>query len=121
MPWFKRRAVSVFTLTLAVRHYTNNTGVECIDIDQKLSGGIPGGSDNNVLDFQERQYDDDIFGVLTSKVRRVTNLEEIEDDFLKTGWTEDTLADGLVHVMAWNDPNTSGYKWKAEHVRYNHS
>jgi len=118
MSWFKRRAVSVFTLTLIIKHHTDDTGVECIEIDEKLSGGIPGTSDNHILDFQERQYDD-VFGLYTLKTRRVPALEEIEDEFLKTGWAEDTLADGVVYFIAWNDTNTvdtSGYKWKAEQV-----
>ncbi|KAG1716008.1 hypothetical protein ID866_1173 [Astraeus odoratus] len=119
MSWLKRRAVSACTVALSVRHYTDDAGVEHIDIDQKLIGAIPGGisggNDNHILDFQERQYDDEVFGLLIAKTRRIS-VEEIEDEFLRTGWSEDTVADGVIHTIAWSDPvkNTSGYKWTAE-------
>lgn len=115
MSWYKRRAVSMFNLTLSIKHYTDDDGVEHIDADQKLSGGIPGGSDNHILDWQERSCNDDVFGPLIYKTRRVSP-ELIKDEFLKTGWTEDTIADGIIHTVAWSDPenHSGGYTWTAE-------
>ncbi|KIK30383.1 hypothetical protein PISMIDRAFT_6459 [Pisolithus microcarpus 441] len=117
MSWYKRRAVSICNLTLSIKHYTDDDGVERIDVDQKLSGGFSGGSDNHILDCQERRCNDDVFGQLIYKTRRVS-LELIEDEFLKTGWTEDALADGVIHTVAWSDPEDrhSSYTWKAEQV-----
>lgn len=117
MSWYKRRAVSICNLTLSIKHYTDDDGVERIDVDQKLSGGFSGGSDNHILDWQERRCNDDVFGQLIYKTRRVS-LELIEDEFLKTGWTEDALADGVIHTVAWSDPEDrhSSYTWKAEQI-----
>ncbi|KAI6136513.1 hypothetical protein F5141DRAFT_33276 [Pisolithus sp. B1] len=82
MPWYKRRAVSICNLTLSIKHYTDDDGVERIDVDQKLSGGFSGGSDNHILDWQERRCNDDVFGPLIYKTRRVS-LELIEDESLR--------------------------------------
>lgn len=113
MSWFKRQAVAAFNLTLAVKHYTDDAGVEHVDIDQKLSGGIPGGSDNHPLDYIERPYIDDVFGPLVFKSRRAPILE-IEEEFLKQDWADDTIADGVIHTVAWSDGKTESPKWKAE-------
>jgi len=111
--WFKRRAISMFTLTLVVKHYTDEAGVEHIDIDQTLSGGIPGMSEDRTLDWQERSESDDIFGAVIGLSKR-TKLEEVEDEFLKSGWSEDTVEDGTVLAVAWSDPENNKLTWKAE-------
>ncbi|KIJ68600.1 hypothetical protein HYDPIDRAFT_106811 [Hydnomerulius pinastri MD-312] len=111
--WFKRRAISMFTLTLVVKHTTDEAGIEHIDIDQTLSGGIPGTSENRILDFQERDEDDDIFGAVIGKSRRST-VEELTDEFLKKEWTEDTIRDGVVLAIAWSNPERNSYTWRAE-------
>jgi len=114
--WFKRRAISMFTLTLVMKHYTDEAGIEHIDIDQTLSGGIPGTSENRPLDWQERSDSDDVFGAVITQSKRV-KLEEVEDEFLKSGWTEDTAEDGIIFDIAWSDPQNNHLTWKAEQVR----
>lgn len=42
MPWWKRRIIGAATITLDVKHYKDETGIENIDIKQTLTGGIPG-------------------------------------------------------------------------------
>lgn len=115
--WFKRRAISMFTLTLVVKHYTDDAGVEHIDIGQTLSGGIPGTDEDRTLDWQERNESDDIFGAVVSQTKRV-KLEEVEDEFLNSGWTEDTVKDGIVLAVAWSDPEKNSLTWRAELVRF---
>jgi len=114
--WFKRRAISMFTLTLVVKHYTDDDDVEHIDIGQTLSGGIPGTNEDRILDWQERSEKDDVFGAVIGQSKRIM-LEEVEDEFLKSGWTEDTVEHGTVFVVDWSDTEQSGLVWKAEMVR----
>lgn len=107
----------MFTLTLVVKHYTDEDGFEHIDIDQTLSGGISGTSENRTLDWQERSESDDVFGAVIGQTKR-TKLEEVEDEFLKAGWTEDTAEDGVVLAVDWSDPEKSHLVWRAELVRF---
>ncbi|KAI6047758.1 hypothetical protein EDC04DRAFT_2619802 [Pisolithus marmoratus] len=111
--WHKRKMAQMFNVALYTKHYTDDNGVEHIDMDQKLVGGIPGGSDNHTLDWQERDVTDLVFGLLSVKTHRVS-LESIEDEFLKTDWTEDTIADGVIHTVISNKNPGDGHAWKAE-------
>ncbi|KAI6119830.1 hypothetical protein EV401DRAFT_1960033 [Pisolithus croceorrhizus] len=115
MPWYKRNIAKMFTVTLVTNHYTDDSGVEHIDMERKLTGGISGGSDNHTLDWQERDVNDPVFGLLHVKTHRLSP-ESIEEEFLKTGWTEDTIADGIIHTVVRNDPEESddSYTWKSE-------
>jgi hypothetical protein len=114
--WFKRRAISMFTLTLGVKHYTDEAGNEHIDVEQTLSGGIKGTNEDRTLDWEERGEIDDVFGAVIGKSKKV-KAEEVEDEFLKSGWTEDTFQDGLVLAVDWSDTAKSGMEWRAEMVR----
>ncbi|KAH7885913.1 hypothetical protein F5I97DRAFT_1171619 [Phlebopus sp. FC_14] len=111
--WFKRRAIAMFTLTLVTRHYTDDAGVEHIDIAQILSGGIPATDENRTLDFQEHDEDDDVFGAVVGHSRRIA-VRDVTDPFLKEGWTTDTIEHGVVLAVAWSHPERNRYKWRAE-------
>ncbi|KAG2350187.1 hypothetical protein BDR05DRAFT_954290 [Suillus weaverae] len=111
--WFKRRAISMFTLTLVVKHYTDEGGFEHVDIEQTLSGGISGTNEYRTLDWEERGQSDDVFGAVIGQSKRV-KVEEVEDEFLKSGWTEDAVEDGLILAVARSDTPKSGMIWRAE-------
>ena len=40
--WFMRKTLRLATITLSIKHYKDESGVEKIDIDQTISGGIKG-------------------------------------------------------------------------------
>ncbi|KIJ21883.1 hypothetical protein PAXINDRAFT_165242 [Paxillus involutus ATCC 200175] len=109
--WLKRQAISTFTLTLSIKHTTDDAGVEHVDIDQTLSGGISATSENRILDWQERPDEDDIFGAVVGKSRR-SPVEELTDEFLKKDWTQDTIDDGVVLATAWSDPDKNKLTWE---------
>jgi len=111
--WFKRRAISMFTLTLVVKHYADEGGFEHIDIQQTLSGGISGTTEYRTLDWEERNINDDVFGALIAQSKRI-KAEEVDDEFLRSGWTEDAVEDGLILAVARSDTSKSGMEWKAE-------
>jgi len=60
--WFKRKAIELATITLNVNHYDD--GIEHINIDQTLTGGIPGNAEYRTLDWVERRKQDDLFGFI---------------------------------------------------------
>ena len=102
-------------ITLYVRHYKGDDGVERIDIDQTLTG-IPGTSENRILDWTFREHDDYLFGSVLGKSRRA-NVDEIENEFLKEGWLPDTVQDGVINSYVESDTPKSHTSWIAEQVR----
>jgi hypothetical protein len=110
--WFKRKAISVGTVTLAVKHTKGEDGIERIHIDQTLTGGIPGTTEERTLWWKERENDDHLFGPVIGKSRRV-KAEELDIPFLKEGWTSDTFAHGLIQSYVESDTPKSGNVWIA--------
>jgi hypothetical protein len=102
-------------ITLYVRHYKGDDGVERIDIDQTLTG-IPGTSENRTLDWTFREHDDYLFGPVRGKSRRA-NVDEIENEFLRKGWLPDTVQDGVIDSYVESDTPKSHTSWIAEQVR----
>ena len=98
-----------------INHFKDDDAVEHIDIDQRLSGGIPGTREDYTLDGTPRDHADDVFGYVISKTRRV-RLDDVEDEFLKSGWTEDTTEHGAIHSYVESDTAKSGKTWTAEQV-----
>lgn len=113
--WFKRTAISTATVTLTIKHYKDADGVERIDIDQALTGGIPGTREERIADWVERQKEDQLFGFVVGKSRRL-KLDELDDEFLKEGWTEDTAENGVIESHVTSDTPKSGKTWIATQV-----
>ncbi|TFK56958.1 LCCL domain-containing protein [Heliocybe sulcata] len=114
--WFKRKIISNSSLTLYVKHYkSDEDGQEHIDIKQVLSGGLSGSDEERTLDWQERRKEDSTFGAVIGKSKRMT-VEEVEDEFLKNGWTDDTLGDGVVCSYVVSDTEKSKTTWTAEQI-----
>ncbi|KAF8634425.1 hypothetical protein AX15_000876 [Amanita polypyramis BW_CC] len=111
--WLTRRVISYATITLAIKHYKDESGVEHIDIDQTFTGGIPGTSEQRTLWWKERQHSDYIFGHVVGKSRRC-KAEDLHDEFLTKGWTEDTYQHGLVQSYVESDTPRSGTTWIAD-------
>ncbi|KAH9486607.1 hypothetical protein JR316_0000672 [Psilocybe cubensis] len=110
--WLKRKAISIGTITLAIKHYKDEDGVEHIDIDQTLTGGIPGTRETRTLWWKERQNEDHLFGAVIGKSRRV-KAEELDIPFLQGPWTADTLEHGLIQSYVESDTPKSGTTWIA--------
>jgi len=110
--WLKRTAISLGTVTLHVKHYKDDDGVEHIDIDQTITGGIPGTSEERTLTWQERENEDHVFGSVIGKSRRV-KVDVLAIDFLKEGWTPDTIEHGVVQAHAESNTQKSGTTWIA--------
>lgn len=109
--WILRNSIGLATITLTIKHTTDlETGVEQIDINQSLSG-LSGTVEARKLDWTDRPHEDYVFGKVVGKSRRV-QLSEIDDEVLKKGWTEDTVAKGFIQSYVVNEE----YQWTAEQV-----
>lgn len=113
--WLTRKAILYGTLTLDIRHYKDDTGVEHIDIDQTLTGGIPGSQEIRILDWVGRDREDRIFGAVIGKSRRI-QLSEINDEFLAKGWEADVHEHGAIESYVESDTKKSGRTWIADQV-----
>ncbi|KAF8879320.1 hypothetical protein CPB84DRAFT_1793415 [Gymnopilus junonius] len=111
--WLKRKAIAYGTVTLLIKHYKDDDGVEHIDIEQTLTGGIPGTSERRTLWWKERENEDHLFGAVKGKSRRVKPTE-LNIPFLTTDWTPDTLENGLIQSYVESDTPKSGTTWIAD-------
>ncbi|KAH8998850.1 hypothetical protein EDB86DRAFT_3064020 [Lactarius hatsudake] len=107
--WWMRSAIALATVTLYVKHYKDESGVEHIEIDQRLTGG------NRTLDWTPREHEDHLFGAVIGKSRRV-KLDELDNEFLKKGWLQDTEQHGAINAYAQSDTPKSGKTWIAEQI-----
>lgn len=102
------------TLYLTIKHYTDDAGVEHIDILQSLSG-LSDTDEDRILDWTPRAHEDDTFGKVSSKSRRV-EVERVQNDWLKNGWTPDTVEHGLVFTRAESKAEENSVNWIADQV-----
>lgn len=132
--WWKRTAIRLATITLYVKHYIED-GLERIDIKQTLTGGIEGTEENRKIDWTERKHTDKLFGPVgkrkkpyfllslnlsivrqVSKTRRI-KVEEVQDEFLRTGWLSEAVEPGVINSYVVSDkPKDSNEYWVAEQV-----
>ncbi|OCH96031.1 hypothetical protein OBBRIDRAFT_358687 [Obba rivulosa] len=111
--WFKRKAIRMASIYLTVKHYTSDDGVEHIDIDQVLSGGVGSNTENRILDYEEREINDPTFGWVLSRSRRVS-LDDIDNDWLREGWMDDVWEHGTVDTRAQSATEKSHTTWAVE-------
>lgn len=64
-----RKGLSYAYVTLSIHQYTDSDNVVHIDIDQSLTGGIPGTSEKRTADWTGREHTDHIFGTVIGKSR----------------------------------------------------
>lgn len=98
-----------------IKHSKDDAGIEHIEVDQILTGGISGVKEIRHLDWSEHETSDHIYGPLITKSRRF-NVEEHDIAFLKEGWLPDTLEHRAINGYAKSDTAKSGTTWSAEQV-----
>ncbi|KAH8099432.1 hypothetical protein BXZ70DRAFT_300636 [Cristinia sonorae] len=111
--WWTRQAIKMSTLYLTIKHYKDDAGVEHIDIDQVLTGGVGASKEERTLDWAERETNNTTFGWVLGRSRRI-KLDELDDEFLKTGWLADVAEHGAIQAVAQSDTAKSGTTWYSE-------
>ena len=114
--WFTRKAIGLASVTFEIKHHKDDKGVEHIEIDEyTTTGGIATTAEHRALLWQEAEHKDHIFGSTLVKARRC-KAEDIKEDFLSKGWTEDTYTHGLIQSYVRSNTRKSGTTWSANEV-----
>jgi len=92
--WLARKAVSHVNPVATIKHIVSGDGVETIEIHASVAGG-KGRDNTKVLDGTESEREDPMFGPCLTSIKRIA-AADLMVDFLKQGWTADTLEHGLV-------------------------
>ncbi|VDC01899.1 unnamed protein product [Peniophora sp. CBMAI 1063] len=92
--FMKRKAMGAATLTITLKNFVAN-GVEHLEVTQKATG-LNGNTETRALDWSEKA-NDGLFGPVKAQARRV-RLDELEQPFLKTGWTADAVEHGVIQT-----------------------
>ncbi|KAF5698917.1 hypothetical protein FGLOB1_11708 [Fusarium globosum] len=131
--YLTRKGIGLATITLDINQYNAppkppNTSTDVfthIDITQSASG-LSSTHENRCLDFNNREHTDWLFGTVRGRSRFVT-LDEIEEDFLKTGWlTEgdgkfiqsiaESVDNGWVANQIWGFEEINGERRYVRHI-----
>ncbi|KAF7306790.1 hypothetical protein MIND_00470700 [Mycena indigotica] len=121
--WIKRKAIQLGTITLFVKHYKDDKGEEHIDIDQASQPSMINPQQNSIffrLSLAESQEPEKSVISLGKNANTViiclamrVQISELEEEFLKDGWTADTIEHGLVESHVASDTPKSGTSWIA--------
>lgn len=110
--WWTRKAISLATVYLSVKQYTDDAGHTHIDIIQTATGGIKGTTELRELDWVEREHEDHLFGKLKGKSRWIT-LEDVDEPFNKEGWLEgdeeSSGPNGEKHIQSFVNNEEKGW------------
>jgi len=113
--WVTRKIINSATITLYIKHYKDDSGVEHIDIAQTITGGVSVSPENRALDWTLRKGDHSLFGASISRARRVA-LADVTDEYLNSGWLPEVSRDGGVEAYAEADKEKNSYSWKSNMV-----
>jgi hypothetical protein len=113
--WVTRKIIKSATITLHIKHYKSDQGVEHIDIEQTLTGGLTASPETRTLDWTLRKVDNSLFGAAIAKSRRIP-VAEITDEYLRQGWLPDVSRDGAIEAYAESDKEKNSLTWKSNMV-----
>jgi len=113
--WVTRKIIKSATITLHIKHYKSDQGVEHIDIEQTLTGGLTASPEDRTLDWTLRKVDNSLFGAAIAKSRRIP-VAEITDEYLKQGWLPDVSRDGAIEAYAESDKEKNSHTWKSNMI-----
>ncbi|KAK9367551.1 hypothetical protein V1509DRAFT_626289 [Lipomyces kononenkoae] len=115
--WTVRTALKYTPIGLRINLYTDDSGVEHLDIDQLMPAGIKS-EEPRILDFQFRERLSLVFGPVVARSKRVTIEEATQiHSFLGQGWDDSCAMDGLFYAYARGDPSKpNGLEWESHQI-----
>ncbi|KAJ7496526.1 hypothetical protein FB451DRAFT_1455700 [Mycena latifolia] len=101
--------------TIQIKHSKDAAGVEHLEIEARISGGPTPKPETRTLTWTEQTIESPLFGSIVARTRRAT-ADGLDDAFLSTGWTPDTLEAGLIETEMKGDKWTLVQTWGIEEV-----
>lgn len=108
-----RKAIGMATPHVTITH--TKESVEVIKLEQSVMGKAPN-KEQRVLDWEERSQENNLFGAVIAKAKRV-QIGEVTNDFLKAGWASDVQENGLILIVLRGDTSKGAKGWLLEQVR----
>ncbi|KAJ7730063.1 hypothetical protein DFH07DRAFT_929898 [Mycena maculata] len=101
----KQKAVTVMSdSTVSLKHYKDADGIERIEIQHHVADHPPR-SLAQILTWTEQTSESPLFGKIVTKERRV-KTSELDDNYLQSGWTADSIEEGVIQVDMRSAANT---------------
>jgi len=113
--WLSRKIIKTATIKLFLKHYKDDEGVEHIDIEQTVTGGISGPPEYRTLNWTPHKLDHSFFGSIIAKSRRIP-VAEVTDEYLNSDWLPDVSRDGLIQSYAEADEEKNSHHWISDVV-----
>jgi hypothetical protein len=126
VPWILRKAIGIASITLHTKHTTDEKGIDHIDIEQTGTAGIKGTTEKRILDSEEREHEDYIFGHVKGRSRWV-KLDDLKEEYLKKGWLPfpekgaiesyvERMDESWTATQIWGFEEINGERRHARHV-----
>nr|GAT44710.1 predicted protein [Mycena chlorophos] len=115
----KRKAFGMVSATQSVHLYSDEGGVEHLDVSTHVSAGFKSNDkeEERILNWTEKEIEHPLFGACVAKAKRISPAEL--DAELQHGWTSESAAAGLVliHVVPANSTEwVSKHAWGIEEI-----
>ncbi|KAF2858793.1 hypothetical protein K470DRAFT_265820 [Piedraia hortae CBS 480.64] len=101
-----RQAANYSTITVQLKQYTDDKGVEHLDQTQTSTGGITS-HEERYINGELLDAENNIWGKVQGKTR-YAKVSELDDAFLKEGWSQDCL-DGEV-IVGWTQSKSNDWE-----------
>ncbi|KAF8580939.1 hypothetical protein K439DRAFT_1636605 [Ramaria rubella] len=113
--WITRKAIGAAPVTQHVKQYVDDKGIEHIDVESVLPGGLKS-VELRVVDNSEQHDKDDLFGHIIRKSSRVKR-SQITHEYLKGNSHEaEGEEDGVLRLVVSSDTEKSKNTWVLEQI-----
>ena len=104
------------SITFVIEHQKDDDGVEHLVLDEyAVNGMIAASTERRTLSWSAVEHDDLVFGPTIVKSERC-QAQEIKEDFLTHGWTDETYEHGLIRALITSNTEKSRLSWTANEV-----
>lgn len=87
--WLTRKVLNIGTITMTIKQVVNDQGVTLLTIDSKSGAGLPGSTENRILNNETRSKKHPIFGNVAGRTRWA-ELNDLPSPWLAEGWETGT-------------------------------
>jgi hypothetical protein len=87
--WLTRKVLNIGTITATIKQTVDADGLTHLTIDSKSGAGLPGSTENRILNNEARSKKHPLFGNVAGRTRWA-ELNDLPSPWLAEGWEEGT-------------------------------